>query len=592
MVLANARMLGANQRAAAAPRLPAERDQLGVLQPAHLGRPGLRRRGGGRVPGLGARRRLPDPAGRGHVRHQHGVRRHPGADRVRAGARRGGRPDREAADEVAAGRRRDRKDSERQVRRMAKDFDAMEDSNRSANPSIHEVSDPSRRIVLRGGLGAAFAPSLVRAASPPAWPAAPCPGRSGRRRRAGIGFTSVPASSADRLTVPAGYEATPFMPWGEPVGIAGAMPAFRDDAGNSAAEQALQMGMHHDGLHYFPLDGSRARPAGDEPRVHRRRPAASRRPGRPGAPRRCGRAQAAHGVSVIEVAPRGRRWQPVRPSRYARRITAATPFAVGGPAAGHALMRTAADPTGRLVLGTFNNCASGMTPWGTYLTGEENFAYYFNAGEQPSADERALGPAQGRQRLPLARVRRALRRRHASERAEPLRLGRRDRSARSAEPAGQAHRARARRARRRLGRGDARPARRRLHGRRRALRVHLQVRQPRPDRPRGARDEQRDPARPRHALRRALRRRRPRPLAAAGRTARGRYAQRLRRPGRGGHQGAPGERRARRHEDGSSRVDRDRPERRAGSTARSPTTRVAASRTFPASTPPIRAPTT
>ena len=99
----------------AAPRLPAERDELGVQLAAHLGRPGLRRRGGRRVPRLLARRRLPDPAGRGRVRHQHRDGGHPGADRVRAAARRRGRADREAPDALAAGGRRDREDSERQV---------------------------------------------------------------------------------------------------------------------------------------------------------------------------------------------------------------------------------------------------------------------------------------------------------------------------------------------------------------------------------------------------------------------------------------------------------------------------------------------
>ena len=91
------------------------------------------------------------------------------------------------------------------------------------------------------------------------------------------------------------------------------------------------------------------------------------------------KAQNAHGISVIEVKLGSKGWEMVRPSRYARRITANTPFAVGGPAAGHALMRTAADPEGKRVLGTLNNCASSMTPWGTYLSGEENWAFYFQA---------------------------------------------------------------------------------------------------------------------------------------------------------------------------------------------------------------------
>lgn len=99
----------------------------------------------------------------------------------------------------------------------------------------------------------------------------------------------------------------------------------------------------------------------------------------------------AHGVSIIEVTKQGERgqkggnWRVVRPSPYARRITGQTPIDIGGPAAGDDRLKTSADPTGRRVLGTLNNCAMGYTPWGTYLACEENFNGYFRTAAAPAA---------------------------------------------------------------------------------------------------------------------------------------------------------------------------------------------------------------
>ncbi|WP_284618747.1 PhoX family protein [Aquabacterium humicola] len=277
---------------------------------------------------------------------------------------------------------------------MAKDFDTMEDSNRSSNPSIHEVSDPSRRRVLHGGL-AVLSSALLANLSGCA--TARSEGAVAEAAGPRLGFKSVSASLEDAIRVPEGYTHQVLVPWGDPVGVAGAMPAFKPDAGNSGAEQELQMGMHHDGVHYYPLDGARRGllvmnheyvdygllyPDGDKTwhadKVRK--------------------AQAAHGVSVSEIAQRADgSWQAVRPSRHARRITAATPMAVQGPAAGHPMMKTAADPQGRRVLGTLNNCASGKTPWGTYLTGEENWAYYFALDADPvDAHHRRWGLRKGR----------------------------------------------------------------------------------------------------------------------------------------------------------------------------------------------------
>jgi hypothetical protein len=202
-----------------------------------------------------------------------------------------------------------------------------------------------------------------------------------------------------------------IAPWGDPVGLPGlavGQPAFRADAGNPAAEQAQQFGMHHDGLHFYPFTAAggaaasaatgaenRVNPAHgllvmnheytDDGLLHADGLARW-------SAEKVAKSQAAHGISVSEWR-RGASgaWAQVAPSRWARRLTAQTPFAVQGPAAGHPLMRTAADPSGRSVLGTIANCASGQTPWGTYLSGEENWAGYFDGPAVMSAAQQRWG---------------------------------------------------------------------------------------------------------------------------------------------------------------------------------------------------------
>lgn len=207
-----------------------------------------------------------------------------------------------------------------------------------------------------------------------------------------IGFSSISGSREDRVRVPAGYSANVIYRWGDPVGSAAGMPAFKTDGSNTAAEQALQAGMHHDGIEYFAMPyGSHSSARGllvmnheytDDGLLHT-----------DGfdnwSAEKVRKAQNGHGVSVIEVENRAGQWSVVRPSRYARRITAQTPMRIAGPATGHASLKTAADPAGTEVLGTINNCASGYTPWGTYLTCEENWnGYFVNAGTIPPEQRR------------------------------------------------------------------------------------------------------------------------------------------------------------------------------------------------------------
>ena len=268
---------------------------------------------------------------------------------------------------------------------MAKDFDTMEDSNRSANPTIHEIIQLNRRRLLRSAAAASLTSLMA--------PLAGCAALAGAISGGGpkLGFKGIPVGLGDKLVVPEGYVATAIAAWGEPIGVPGNMPAFKADGSNSAADQAVQLGMHHDGLEYFPLNGSSSsgliainHEYTDDGLLHVGGFSSM-------TAEKVKKSQNAHGLAVYEVALKENSWNMVRPSKYARRFTMDTPFSVGGPAAGHAMMKTAADPAGTRVLGTLNNCASSQTPWGTYLSGEENWAFYFGAGENLDAHQRRWG---------------------------------------------------------------------------------------------------------------------------------------------------------------------------------------------------------
>ena len=278
---------------------------------------------------------------------------------------------------------------------MAKDFTTMEHSNASGNLSIYDVSHPSRRVILKGGLSAAlaglFAPIGIASL-------AGCATTGGATGSASsgptLGFKSVPLNALDTVTVPEGYRAQVLYRWGDAVGIAGQMPAYKPDASNSAAEQAVQAGMHHDGIHYFPLDGNQR---GLLAMNHEYTDDGLLHVGgmQNWSAEKVAKAQAAMGVSVVEVVAGAKGWELVRPSRYARRITASTPMMITGPARGHAMMRTRDDSSGAVVLGTINNCAHGYTPWGTYLTCEENFNGYFNGPDKLDATQARWGLKKG-----------------------------------------------------------------------------------------------------------------------------------------------------------------------------------------------------
>jgi secreted PhoX family phosphatase len=176
-------------------------------------------------------------------------------------------------------------------------------SNPSAAPSFQDVVSArlSRRTVLRGGVLAAaagFMTTSLLADTPAAYAGTEQPPAGGRQGRGKLGFQAIPLSKADEVVVPIGYSAVPFIPWGTPLQPGG--PRFVPGTpplvagGNTAADQERQIGMHHDGMHFFPIgnrrEGSRRgllvvnHEYTDEGYLHTATPATAARPATPATP--------------------------------------------------------------------------------------------------------------------------------------------------------------------------------------------------------------------------------------------------------------------------------------------------------------------
>lgn len=255
----------------------------------------------------------------------------------------------------------------------------------------------TRRQLFKGGLAVAATTHLFGTTAVEA-------GRGAvKGDAAAFAFRELVAGVDANHHVAAGYDLQVLLRWGDP--IVPGLPLFTP-ATLTASEQAQRFGYNNDYLAFFPLqdDGQRGllcvnheytNPEVMFPGV-----------GRPDFKDFAGMTvdhvgveMAAHGVTVVEIARQNGQWWPLLSSPRNRRITASTPMIIDGPAAGHVRLRTSADRTGRLAIGTLNNCAGGQTPWGTYLAAEENFHGYFWT-DQTNADgkrrNKGLGGAQQR----------------------------------------------------------------------------------------------------------------------------------------------------------------------------------------------------
>jgi len=254
--------------------------------------------------------------------------------------------------------------------------------NTTDNPTVSSVIETAirRRSLLQGGAVGASA-LVVGGLVSKAAASTTTPRTATSLASVATGdWTPVAPNVRDIVSVPEGYASRVVITWGEAV-VAGA-PDFDPDK-QTPESAAKQFGYNADYLTMVPLDaqGSTALmvtnheytdenimfPTGVYTSAQIKKIAIQ-----------------SHGLSIVHVhqvksAAKGD-WKRTNPMKapYNRRITGTTPFKIDGPAAGDDRLKTTADPTGTVVLGTLNNCAGGTTPWGTVLSGEENFNQYFD----------------------------------------------------------------------------------------------------------------------------------------------------------------------------------------------------------------------
>lgn len=279
--------------------------------------------------------------------------------------------------------------------------------NKSNNEPFNQVLDKhlSRRNFVKSGLGlsamTAFAGvGLVGCGSDssPSTPVDPVPPVvvPPSQSSAKLNFTSVAGSRLDAVVVPEGYTAQVLAPWGTPLNTKAA--EWKSDGSNTADDQANSVGMHHDGMHFFPLNE-----AGDdgllcvnheyidENALHPNGQTFDETTGLRTVIDEIRKEINAHGVSVIRIKLVNNLWEVVSNDSYNRRFTGATVMDISGPLAYSSLLETRYSPDGSQARGTLNNCGNGYTPWGTYLTCEENWPGYFaNRGTLP-ADQSRIG---------------------------------------------------------------------------------------------------------------------------------------------------------------------------------------------------------
>jgi hypothetical protein len=289
---------------------------------------------------------------------------------------------------------------------MCREHDEDADTNPSSNPTFGSIVETrlSRRALLRGTAGAAAVAAFSGFGLSTAGASERGHGHQDHRRHdLRLDFAAVPKSRDDVVTIPAGYRHRVLYRLGDP--IAAGVPDYRNDGTDDPASFQHRAGDHHDGMSYFGLDrrGRWDPDSSDRGLLCMNHEAITPAYLHPTGPTIVGGVRTnadevlrefyAHGVSVIEVVKTWQAWEYRQHSRFNRRVHTLTEMKLSGPAARTPLMITKYSPDGSRTRGTVNDCANGETPWGTYLTCEENWAGYFRriaATDNPNRTAREL----------------------------------------------------------------------------------------------------------------------------------------------------------------------------------------------------------
>lgn len=264
--------------------------------------------------------------------------------------------------------------------------------NTSSNEHFNDIIDQrmNRRDVMKlsaGLIGSAFFGSFLTGCNNDDNSAATT---SAAAAAALLSFTPVAKNLSDVVTLPAGYTANVLYRVGDPIKLG--VSAYAND-GTDTGDFEYRSGDCHDGMKYFGLKSDNSGYDAvnssnglmcinheyiNQTYLHTAAEfAAIDKAARVAA--QVDKEMAAHGVAVIKVTNTGSGFTLDKTSGYNRRVTATTPMELKGSAAGSSYVKTLYSANGTATRGTVNNCANGYTPWGTYLTCEENWNGYFKA---------------------------------------------------------------------------------------------------------------------------------------------------------------------------------------------------------------------